>query len=95
MPVYLVAQLNIHDRETYAKYGSAFMDIFNPYGGKLLSVEEAPEVLEGEWGYTRTVLLEFPSAELAHAWYASADYQAIAQHRRAASVANVVLLGGR
>jgi hypothetical protein len=49
MPVYLVAQLNIHDRETYAKYGSAFMDIFNPYGGKLLSVEEAPEVLEGEW----------------------------------------------
>ncbi len=95
MPVYLVAQLNIHDRERYAKYGSAFMDVFNPYGGKLLSVEEAPEVLEGEWGYTRTVLLEFPSEESAHAWYGSADYQAIAQHRRAASVANVVLIGGR
>ena len=95
MPVYLVAQLNIHDRETYARYGSAFMDILNPYGGKLLSVEEAPEVLEGEWGYTRTVLLEFPSEAQAHAWYGSADYQAIAQHRRAASVANVVLIGGR
>jgi uncharacterized protein (DUF1330 family) len=95
MPVYLVAQLNIQDRETYAKYGSAFMDIFNPYGGKLLSVEEASEVLEGKWGYTRTVLLEFPSEELAHAWYGSAAYQAIAQHRRAASVANVVLIGGR
>jgi uncharacterized protein (DUF1330 family) len=95
MPVYLVAQLNIHDRETYAKYGSAFMDIFIPYDGKLLSVEEAPEVLEGEWGYTRTVLLEFPSEEQAHAWYGSADYQAIAQHRRAASVANLVLIGGR
>ena len=66
MPVYLMAQLNIHDRATYAKYGSAFMDVFNPYGGKLLSVEEEPEVLEGEWGYTRTVLLEFPSEELAH-----------------------------
>ena len=95
MPVYLVAQLNIHDRETYAKYGSAFMDILSPYGGKLLSVEEGPEVLEGDWGYTRTVLLEFPTGELAHAWYGSADYQAIAQHRRAASIANVVLIGGR
>ena len=95
MPVYLVAQLNIHDRATYAKYGSAFMDVFNPYGGKLLSVEEEPEVLEGEWGYTRTVLLEFPSEALAHAWYGSVDYQAIAQHRRAASTANVVVIRGR
>ena len=95
MPVYLVAQLNIHDRETYAKYGSSFMDIFNPYGGKLLSVEEAPEVIEGAWGYTRTVLLEFPSEEQAHAWYRSEDYQAIAQYRRSASTANLVLLRGR
>jgi uncharacterized protein (DUF1330 family) len=88
MPVYLVAQVNNHDGETYAKYAAAFMNIFNPCGGKLLSVEEAPEVLEGEWSYTRTVLLDFPSEELAHAWYGSADYQAIAQHRLAASVAN-------
>ena len=95
MPVYLIAQLVIHDRGTYAKYVSAFMEIFNPYGGKLLSVEEAPEVLEGEWGYSRTVLLEFPSEERAHAWYGSAEYQAIAQHRRAASVANVVFIRGR
>jgi uncharacterized protein (DUF1330 family) len=94
MPVYLLAQLNIHDRATYARYGSAFMDIFNAYGGKLLSVEEAPEVIEGAWGYTRTVLLEFPSEEEAHAWYGSADYQAIAQHRRAASTANLVLVRG-
>ena len=95
MTVYLVAQLDIHDRETYAKYGSAFMDVFNPYGGRLLSVEEAPEVMEGSWSYTRTVLLEFPSEEQAHAWYRSADYQAIATHRRAASTANVVLIRGR
>jgi uncharacterized protein (DUF1330 family) len=95
MPVYLVAQLNIQDRATYAKYGSAFMDVLSPFGGKLLSVEEAPQVIEGAWGYARTVLLEFPSEEQAHAWYGSADYQAIAQHRRAASSANLVLIRGR
>jgi uncharacterized protein (DUF1330 family) len=55
MPVYLIAQLNIRDRATYAKYGSGFMEIFSRYEGRLLSVDEAPKVIEGEWGYTRTV----------------------------------------
>ena len=59
MSIYLIAQLDIHDRATYAKYASAFMEIFNRYGGKLLSVEEAPEVLAGEWSCTRTVLSSF------------------------------------
>ena len=95
MSVYLVAQLNIHDRATYAKYGSAFMDIFKQYKGKLLSVEETPTVLEGEWSYVRTVLLEFPSEERAHAWYESQEYQAIAEYRRAASTANLVLIRGK
>jgi uncharacterized protein (DUF1330 family) len=39
------------------------MEIFTRYEGKLLSVEEAPAVIEGTWTYTRTVLLEFPSEE--------------------------------
>ena len=95
MSIYLIAQLDIHDRATYAKYASAFMEIFNRYGDKLLSVEEEPEVLEGEWSYTRTVLLEFPSQEQARVWYESADSQEIARHRRAASVANVALLRAR
>ena len=95
MPVYLIAQLNIHDRATYAKYGSGFMEIFSRYGGRLLSVDEAPKVIEGEWGYTRTVLLEFPSEAQALSWYQSAEYQDLAQHRRAASEANLVLIQGR
>ena len=94
MSVYLIAQLNIHDRATYAKYGAAFMEIFTRYDGKLLSVDEAPKAIEGEWNYTRTVLLEFPSEEKANAWYLSEEYQAIAEHRRAASTANLVLIQG-
>lgn len=79
----------------YEKYRSAFMDILNPYGGKLLSVEEAPQVIEGEWGYSRTVLMEFPCEDQAHAGYNSLEYQAIVRHRHAASTANLVLVRGR
>ncbi len=92
MPFYVVAQLNIHDRTRYARYESGFMEIFSKYGGSVLSVDEAAKVLEGEWNYMRTVLLEFPSEERAMAWYHSPEYQSLAQHRFAASDANIVLI---
>ncbi|MCB1694172.1 MAG: DUF1330 domain-containing protein [Pseudomonadales bacterium] len=94
MAVYLIAQLTIRDRERYAEYGGGFMEIFSRYNGKLLSVDEAPEQLEGEWPYTRTVLIEFPSETEARRWYDSEEYQALAQHRLAASDANIVMIKG-
>jgi len=92
MTTYLIATINIHDRDEYAKYESGFMDIFAQYSGKLLSVDETPVTLEGEWDYTRTVLIEFPSKTDATAWYESAAYQKLMQHRLAASTANLALI---
>lgn len=92
MSVYAIALLNIVDRETYGRYEAGFMDIFNRHGGKLLAVEEAPDVKEGEWPYTRTVLIEFPDAAALDAWYHSDDYQALAQHRFASSRGSVAVL---
>ena len=94
MTVYLVAQITIHDRAGYGEYEAGFMEIFSRYGGKLQAVEEAPEVLEGEWPCTRTVLIGFPSRDDALAWYRSEEYQALAKHRFAASQGNLVLING-
>ncbi|MCB1644646.1 MAG: DUF1330 domain-containing protein [Pseudomonadales bacterium] len=94
MSVYLLAQISIHDPDRYTQYGNGFMDIFSKYNGKLLSVDEAPETMEGEWPYTRTVLIEFPSRDDARAWYDSEEYQALASHRFAASDANIVMIKG-
>ena len=95
MPVYLIAQLNIRDRSRYSQYVAGFMDILSRSGGRLLSVDESPELFEGEWDFTRTVLIEFPSEAEAKSWYYSEDYQRLAQHRLASSDANVVLIKGR
>ena len=95
MSVYIVAQISIRDRATYAKYASGFREIFAAHGGRILSVDEEPQILEGGWPYTRTVLLEFPSGDQALSWYNSREYQELAQHRHAASDANVVLIQGR
>jgi uncharacterized protein (DUF1330 family) len=94
MTTYVTAQITIHDREKYAQYEEGFMEVFSRYDGKMLAVDEAPKVWEGQWSYTRTVLIEFPSAQSAEAWYGSAEYQQLATHRWAASAANIALLEG-
>ena len=92
MSVYIIAQIDIHDRETYNRYESGFDEIFAKHKGFVTSVDEHPEVLEGDWPYTRTVLLTFRSEEQARAWFESPEYQELARFRRAASKANIVMV---
>lgn len=92
MSVYIVARIDIEDRDRYAQYEAGFMEIFAAHGGRLLAVDEAPEVIEGAWPVTRTVLIEFPDRDAAMAWYDSEDYQQLAQHRFAASRGDIAML---
>lgn len=94
MAAYIVARITIDDRETYARYEAGFMDIFTCYGGKLLAVEESPEVLEGDWACTRTIIAQFPDRTQALDWYNSKEYQALMRHRQAASTGHIALLDG-
>ena len=94
MSVYAVALLKITDRETYGAYERGFMEIFSRHDGRLLSVDERPTVKEGDWPWTRSVLIEFPSQEAFDAWFHSDDYQALAKHRHAASDCAVTVLKG-
>ena len=94
MTVYVVAKLKINDPETYAKYGEGFMDIFAQHGGKLLAVDDNAEVIEGEWPYNRTVLLQFPDKESMQAWYNSGEYKDLVKHRYASSTAQIALIKG-
>ena len=94
MTVYAVALIDIADREEYGLYGQGFMEIFGKYGGTMLSVDESPTVLEGEWPHTRTVLLSVPNAEDLERWYRSPEYQALAQHRFKASTARIAVIKG-
>lgn len=92
MAVYLIAQIDIRDREEYAKYQEGFPEAFLRHEGELLVVSEDALVVEGEWPYTRTVLIRFPSAEAARRWYESPGYQAIAQHRFRGARTNAVMV---
>ena len=94
MSVYLIAQLKINDRNEYGVYEAGFMDVFTKYDGEILGLDEAPETLEGDWPYTRTVLIRFASGGEAKRWYESPEYQSIAQHRFKGAKANIILMQG-
>lgn len=94
MPVYAIALINIHDRDTYGEYEQAFMPVFEQFSGRLLAVDEAPIIKEGTWDHTRTVLLEFPDQQAFDDWYQSDAYQHIVSHRFNASEGHVAVLQG-
>ena len=94
MTVYIIARFTIHDRSEYDQYQSGFAEVFEKFDGKMLSVDEEPMVLAGEWEDTRSVVIEFPSKASALTWMMSEEYQAISKHRDAGSTATSILVKG-
>lgn len=95
MSVYFIANIKIKDRDEYKKYEDGFDDIFTKYDGKVVTVDDGPEVLEGTWSYTRTVVIRFAGEKAFKQWYESAEYQELVQHRFRASDADAILVRGR
>ena len=94
MPVYIVANIAIENQDEYAAYQAGFLEIFARYQGELLAVSDAPRVIEGDWPYTRAVILRFPSETEALRWYESPEYQALAQHRWRGSKGTIIAFEG-
>ena len=94
MSAYVIAQLSIHDRARYDRYAAAFFPTLQPFGGRLLAADEAPQVLEGAWPRDKLVLIAFPDAAAAQTWAASPAYRAITVDRLAGSEAVVLLAQG-
>jgi uncharacterized protein (DUF1330 family) len=94
MKHYFVAQIKINDPEEYEKYLDRFDDIFSRYKGEYLAIDESPDLLEGHWDYTKSVLIKFNSKEDFKDWYYSDSYQEILKHRLNSSKCDTILLEG-
>jgi len=91
MAAYVIAQLRVHDVETYRRYALLVADTVAPFGGRLIVADDKPTVMEGRPPFPRTVIGEFASTTAARAWYESDAYQAI-QPLRAASTEGTVFV---
>lgn len=94
MPHYFVAQIKINDPEEYDKYLAKFDEIFSRYKGEYLAIDESPTLLEGNWDYTKSVLIKFNSKREFEDWYYSDDYQKILRYRLSSAKCDTVLIEG-
>jgi uncharacterized protein (DUF1330 family) len=89
---YIIITEDVKDPAVMAEYGKMASQAMA--GSTLLSFDQKPEVLEGEWHGSQTVMLEFESVEAAREWYHSEAYQKAAKLRQAAADCNGVIVSG-
>jgi uncharacterized protein (DUF1330 family) len=94
MTVYVIVQLKMTDRAAYDRYQARFFDVFRKFGGRLLSADESPRVLEGNWDRDKLVLMSFPDEAAFHVWADSPEYLEIAKDRKAGAQGVVLLAKG-
>lgn len=95
MPAYWMARVKIHDLAGFRAYAEHVPGILAQYNGRYLARGGRFETMEGDHGFERFVLIEFPAFEDAVACSRSAEYAAAAALRReGAAEVEIVLVDG-
>ena len=90
---YWIGHIDVTDAEGYKPYMVADQAPFGAFGGRYLVRGGKQETPEGK-SRSRTVVLEFPSYEAAHACYYSPDYQAVKKLRERNAEVDLLIIEG-
>ena len=94
MSVYFIANILVTDESVYQKYLDACDNVFSKYKGVYLAVDGNPKLLEGEYTYSKSVIIEFKSEKDFNDWYHSPEYSKIKEFRLAGAKCDSVLVNG-
>jgi uncharacterized protein (DUF1330 family) len=95
MPAYVIADVyGVRDQDALVEYRRRNTDAVANHGGRFIIRGGEVETLEGSWEPLRMVVIEFPDAAAARAWWDSEEYAPLKRMRRDASDTNIVLVEG-
>lgn len=94
MPAYFIVEVEVTNPTGYAQYVPLAGASVAKHGGRFIVRGGNAELIEGSQPPKRVVVLEFPDAAAAKAWYNSPDYQEALKIRLANSQARVILVEG-
>ena len=92
MSVYFIAQIKIKDSKEYEKYIKGIDKVFSKYKGEYLIMDDNPIILEGEWDYSRIVIIKFLHEKELRKWYESEEYQDLVQYRLKAAKSDTLIV---
>lgn len=94
MKTYVIVDVRITDPARYEDYKKLTPASLLPFDGRFLVRGGQTELLEGTWKPGRIVVLEFPSAQKARAWWTSDAYAPAKAIRQSASITQMILAEG-
>jgi len=93
MKGYWIVRCVYHNQEAFELYAEAATAIVKQYGGKFL-VRGGNQIRKENAKLERTVLVEFPSYEIAQSVYDGDEYQNAMQHIKNCSLRDFVISEG-
>ncbi len=94
MPAYIIVEIDIHDTTQYEEYKKLTPASLLPFQGKFIVRGGETELLEGDSEPKRIVVLEFPSKELAKAWWSSNEYAPAKELRQRIATTRMIIIKG-
>jgi uncharacterized protein (DUF1330 family) len=94
MPAYIVVEVEVHNPAEYEDYKKLTPGSLKNFQGKFIVRGGKTETLEGDWSPKRFVMLEFPTLELAKAWWASEEYAPAKALRQRTSSTKMIAVEG-
>ena len=85
-PVQFIAHFTVNDPDGYRRYEQGFFPILRAHGGRFVTYDDQPVVLEGEWAEGRTVVIEFDTEGACLTWWNSPEYVELAAFRHAGEI---------
>ena len=93
MSIYVILDIDVHDKEKYLKYQQQVPALIEKYGGRYI-VRGGDIFAIGEWKPERIVILEFPSLEKLQAFLSSPEYQPVKRFRDEAATSKIIAVEG-
>ncbi len=94
MPAYVIVEVTIHNPAEYEDYKKLTPQSLKPFDGKFIVRGGKVGSLEGDWKPERIVVLEFPDADNAQAWWSSEEYAPAKALRQRTAHTKMILVPG-
>ncbi|MEU1216564.1 DUF1330 domain-containing protein [Streptomyces sp. NPDC005791] len=75
MPAYVIVNVDVLDEEAGLAYARVAQESILSHGGRYLVAGPTPEPVEGTWGSSRFMVIEFPDMDRIREWYDSPEYR--------------------